>query len=152
MTDRMEIRRLTRSDLVVARELFTLMAQIFHEQTHPLGDVYVGRLLARSDFWAVAAFVDGAVVGGLTAHTLPMTTSESFEIFIYDVAVRADRQRQGIGRGLIGALRDMAAAQGIHDLFVPADDEDAHALEFYRALGATATPVTFFAFSRRQGD
>ena len=74
------------------------------------------------------------------------------EIFIYDIAVRADRQRQGVGRRLIGALREMAATQGIHDLFVPADDEDAHALEFYRALGATGSPVTFFAFSRNEDD
>lgn len=29
----------------------------------------------------------------------------------------------------------------------PADDENAHALEFYRAVGATGSPVTF-AFSQ----
>jgi ribosomal protein S18 acetylase RimI-like enzyme len=80
-----------------------------------------------------------------------LTRTESSEIFIYDIAVRVDKQRLGIGRRLIAALRDMAAAEGIHDLFVPADDEDTHALEFYRALGAAASPVTFFVFSR-DGD
>ena len=140
------IRRLTEADASAARQLFALMADVFEEETHPLSDAYVHRLLSRDEFWAVGAFVDGAVVGGLTAHALPMTTGESFEMFIYDIAVRADRQRQGIGRSMISGLRAMAAAKGIDVVFVPADDDDAGALEFYRALDASASPVTLFVF------
>jgi aminoglycoside 3-N-acetyltransferase I len=33
-------------------------------------------------------------------------------------------------------------------VFVPADNGDTHALDFYRALGATASPVTMFVFER----
>jgi aminoglycoside 3-N-acetyltransferase I len=88
------------------------------------------------------------IVGGLTAHTLPMTRSESREIFIYDIAVRADHQRRGVGRLLMSHLIRTASDAGIHDLFVPAEDEDVHALEFYRALGGAASPVTFFTFGR----
>jgi len=87
------------------------------------------------------------VVAGLTAHTVPMTRSESREIFIYDIAVRVDHQRRGIGRLLMLQLTRLANHAGIHDLFVPADDEDLHAVEFYRALGGVASGVTFFTFS-----
>ena len=76
-----------------------------------------------------------------------MTTMESPELFIYDIAVRPDYQRQGIGRALMTALRQAAAAEGIADLFVPADNDDRHALEFYRRLGGVAAPVTIFTFS-----
>src|SRR5687767_10374500 len=107
--DTIAIRRLTDVDASVARQLFALMANVFGEEARPLGDAYVDRLLTRNEFWAVGAFIDGDVVGGLTAHALPMTTGESFEMFIYDIAVRADRQRQGIGRRLITGLREMAA-------------------------------------------
>jgi aminoglycoside 3-N-acetyltransferase I len=147
-----EIRRLGRGDAAVARRLFVMMAEVFEEESRPLADAYLERLLAREGFWALGAFIDGEAVGGVTAHTLPMTRAESSEIFIYDIAVRADKQRLGIGRRLIAALRDMAAAEGIHDLFVPADDEDTHALEFYRALGATGSPVTFFVFAQDGDD
>ena len=150
--DTIEIRRFSREDVAAARQMFALMAEVFEEDARPLGTGYVDRLLGRVEFWALAAFIDGELVGGLTAHTLPMTRAESCELFIYDIAVRADRQRQGIGRRLVGALREMAAAQGIHDLFVPADDDDAHALEFYRALGATGSPVTLFVFSPDHDD
>jgi aminoglycoside 3-N-acetyltransferase I len=146
------IRRLTEADAPAARQLFALMADVFQEETRPLSDAYVQRLLRQGEFWAVGAFVDDEVVGGLTAHALPMTTGESFELFIYDIAVRADRQRQGIGRSLIGGLREMAAATGIDVVFVPADDDDAGALEFYRALDASALPVTLFVFSPSGDD
>lgn len=141
-----EIRRLSRDDVATARQLFVLMAEVFEQDALPLGDVYAARLLGRAEFWALAAFIDGEPVGGLTAHTLPMTRAEVSEIFIYDIAVRADRQRQGVGRRLVEALREMAAAQGLHVVFVAADDDDAHALEFYRALGGAASPVTLFVF------
>lgn len=62
----------------------------------------------------------------------------------YDLAVRGDRQRQGIGRRLIAALR--AAAAGVEVVFVPAAGDDVHALECYRALGGEPAPVTIFTF------
>ena len=123
------------------------MAGVFDEECGELSDAFVEHLLARAEFWAIAAFSGDELIGGLTAHTLPMTRSESFEIFLYDIAVRADHQRRGIGRELVAALSTAAAALGIHDLFVAADDEDAHALDFYRALGAAASPVTMFTLT-----
>jgi aminoglycoside 3-N-acetyltransferase I len=128
-----------------------MLGEVFEEPGEPLSDAYLDRLLARVDFWAIAAFDEpGDIIGGITAHTLPMTRSETSEIFIYDVAVRADRQRQGIGRRLLQALRAAAGAAGVDDLFVAADNEDAHALDFYRALGGAAAPVTMFTFGARE--
>jgi aminoglycoside 3-N-acetyltransferase I len=139
--------RLTPGDTEIARRLFSLMAEVFEERSEPLGDRYLERLLNRPEFWAMAALVDDQLVGGVTAHAIPMTTSESSELFIYDIAVRVEAQRQGIGRALMTALRVAATADGIGDVFVPADNEDTHALDFYRGLGGAPTPVTFFTFA-----
>jgi aminoglycoside 3-N-acetyltransferase I len=140
-------KRLTSGDRDLARTVFSLMAEVFEEKGQPLTDRYVDRLLQRSDFWAIAAFVDAVIVGGITAHTLPLTRAESSEIFIYDIAIRPDHQRKGVGRRLIAALREEAAAVGVTALFVLADNEDEHALDFYRALGAAPTPATVFSLS-----
>ncbi len=143
----MRVKRLKTGDREQARAMFTLMVQVFEEGTGELSDGYIDGLLAREDFWAIAAFAGDDIVGGITAHTLPMTRTQSYEIFIYDLAVRSDHQRKGIGRQLVEELRAQAAAMGIRDMFVPADNEDAHALDFYRALGGEAAPVTIFTFS-----
>lgn len=142
------VERLGPSHLQQAHELFTMMADVFEEERTPLPDEYVERLLRRADLFILAAVEDGAMVGGITAHVLPMTRSATSELFIYDLAVRTDRQRRGIGRALVDELRARGLAEGIDTSFVPADEEDTHALDFYRALGAEESPVRFFVFER----
>jgi aminoglycoside 3-N-acetyltransferase I len=122
------------------------MAAVFGEQGQRLSDQYVENLLRREDMWILAATLKDEIVGGLTAHSLPMTRTESREILIYDLAVLPKHQRCGVGSLLVSHLREIARAAEIHDLFVPADDEDAHALDFYRALGGVASAVTIFTF------
>ena len=124
------------------------MAGVFGMAAAPLSDSYLARLLVRQDFWALSASVDERIVGGLTAHTLPLTGAEVSEVFIYDIAVVPDYQRRGIGRQLVSKLRAQANACGINVVFVAADNEDAHALDFYQALGGMPAPVTMFTFAR----
>jgi aminoglycoside 3-N-acetyltransferase I len=131
-----------------AQNLFTMMAEIFAEDCVPLNDRYIERLLCRDEFWALAALADDIIVGGIIAHELPMTRSESSELFIYDIAVRPNYQRRGIGTLLFRALCVEASKAGIQDVFVPADNDDVHALDFYRSLGGVASPVTIFDFPR----
>jgi len=144
--DAVLVTRLGPNDASVARQTFALMAEVFEEDREALSDRYVDRLLGRPDFWALAVIADGNVVGGLTAHTLMMTSTESAEVFLYDIAVHPDYQRLGLGSRLVNTLRRDAGELGIEIVFVPADDEDGHALDFYRALGATPSKVTFFQF------
>lgn len=127
------------------------MADVFEdaEQAH-LDDAWIDRLLARDDFWALGAYQDGEVLGGLTAHTLPMTRGPYFELFIYDIAVRVEHQRKGVGRLLVSELQKRAGAT-VNNVFVAADNDDQHALDFYRALGGVAASVTMFTFSVRDG-
>src|SRR5262245_30460536 len=122
-----------------------MMAAVFEEEGASLSPAYVDRLLARSDFWAFVALSGDEVVGGLTAHALPMTRSECSEMFIYDVAVRPDHQRTGVGRQLMAAVRDASHDQGI-DVFVAADEDDVHALDFYRSLGGSPSMSAIFTF------
>jgi aminoglycoside 3-N-acetyltransferase I len=140
------VERLVVADVARARSLFALMAGVFEMRAAPLSDGYVTDLLGRDEFWALAAVVDGRTVGGLTAYTLPLTRAEVREVLVYDLAVLPDYQRMGIGRQLVTTLRDLAAEAGIGTAWVPADNEDTHALAFYAAVGGQAAPVTIFTF------
>jgi aminoglycoside 3-N-acetyltransferase I len=141
------VKRLGANDQVDARRLFTILAEVFDETRAPLSDTYLNELLCRKDFWALAAFAGDDIIGGLTAHTLPMTRAESAEMLIFDVAVQGLHRKKGVGRCLLAALRKHASDAGIHELFVAADNADEHALDFYRRLGGVATLSTVFAFS-----
>lgn len=139
-------RRLGPTDLALARKALHVMHAVFDEPADELSADYVAALLARPEFWLFAAVQGTIPIGALTAHALPMTRSERTELFIYDLAVEPTHQRRGIGRALVGALRQAGAAAGIDVAFVPADNEDDHALAFYAALGGAAAPVTIFTF------
>ncbi len=146
MMPEIRIERLTAADVALARTLFATMARVFDTDAGALRDRYLTHLLARNDFWALVATVNGQIGGGLTAHTLPLTRAEVSELFIYDIAVVPEWQRHGVGRQLMATLRTQAASEGIPIAFVPADNEDTHALDFYRAIGGAPTPVTIFTF------
>lgn len=140
------VRRLGPGDRELARRTFAMMVEVFGEPSSPVGDAYLDRLLAREDFWALAALEGDEPVGGLTGHALPMTRAEVTELLVYDLAVRADRQRRGVGRALMRRLVELAGERGIHAVFLEADDVDDHALAFYRAIGGAPEDVTNFTF------
>jgi aminoglycoside 3-N-acetyltransferase I len=138
--------RLLATDLKLAHHTLALMAEVFEDSYEPSDD-RLTKLLHRPDFWLFAALDGGEAVGGLSAYVLSLPRNPNPELFIYDLAVHEDHQRRGIGRRLMAAVLDMATATGIEVAFVPADNEDEHALEFYRAIGGEAQPVTFFNFT-----
>jgi tRNA-Thr(GGU) m(6)t(6)A37 methyltransferase TsaA len=136
------IERLRVGDVQRARAAFEMMHNVFDEDGDVLTDSYVTGLLANESFWAIGAFEAGEAIGCITGHELAMTRHERTELFIYDLAVRVDDQRRGIGRQLVNALVTSAAGRGIDVVFVPADDDDIHALDFYASLGDRPVKVT----------
>jgi aminoglycoside 3-N-acetyltransferase I len=148
--DSYRVRRLGPGEVPLAKRLFSRMAEEFEEDHDELSDAYVEALLARAETWVLAALLDDEVAGGLTAHVLPMTRTECAEVFIYDIAVLAAHRRRGVGRLLVQHLQGAAGAARLGDLFVPVDNEDDHAQDFYRALGGVAAPVMFFTFAARR--
>ena len=138
------IERLGVGDVQRARAAFKMMHNVFDEDPDALSDAYVTGLLANESFWAIGAFEAGEAIGCITGHELAMTRHERTELFVYDLAVRVDDQRRGIGRQLVNALVTSAADRGIDVVFVPADDDDTHALAFYANLGGRPAKVTMF--------
>ena len=138
------IERLGIGDVQRARAAFEMMHNVFDEDPEALSDGYVAGVLNDESFWAIGAFEAGEAIGCITGHELAMTRHERTELFVYDLAVRVDRQRCGIGRQLVKALVTSAAGHGIDVVFVPADDDDTHALAFYASLGGRPAKVTMF--------
>jgi predicted GNAT family N-acyltransferase len=93
--------------------------------------------VAREDEWyvpahgsefAVALAEDGGLLG--TARLLPAAGDESRQV--RQVVVREDAQSLGVGRMLMDALHDLAAAEGASAVWLRARSS---ALGFYERLG-----------------
>jgi len=102
---------------------------------HVPDDAYLRGLLAKPHFIAIAARAGGEVVGGLAAYVLEKFEQARSEIYIYDLAVRAEHRRRGVATGLIGALKEIAKTRGAYVIFVQADRGDEPAIRLYESLG-----------------
>jgi aminoglycoside 3-N-acetyltransferase I len=141
-----EIKRLTEEDLSTFKSLIDLFNLVFEEEPKIRTEAHLLKLLGRNDFIAIAAISENEVVGGLTAYELPMVYSDYSEIFLYDLAVKAEYQRMGVGKKLIQILKEYCNKNGIKEFFVLAHEEDEHAIEFYRATGGKSEKVVNFLY------
>jgi aminoglycoside 3-N-acetyltransferase I len=141
-----KIKQLTKEDLSTFNSLIDMFNLVFEEEPKIRTEAHLLKLLGRNDFIAITAISENEVVGGLTAYELPMIYSDYSEIFLNDLAVKAEYQRIGVGKKLIQSLKEYCIKNGIKEFFVLAHEEDEHAIEFYRATGGKSEKVVNFLY------
>jgi aminoglycoside 3-N-acetyltransferase I len=142
-----KISKLEKNDTLIFHQLILLFNEVFETGKNAVpAEPYLQSLLERSGFIVLVIKCGNEIAGGLTAFELPMYDAERSEIFIYDVAVKAQFQRKGFGRQLLAELKKHCKENGIQEFFVPAHEEDKHALDFYRSAGGKAEKVIQFNF------
>jgi ribosomal protein S18 acetylase RimI-like enzyme len=155
MTSPCRIARLAATEAIALRAMLDLFAMAFDDPEHyrhaQPDDAYLGQLLAREDFVAIAAWIDDALVGGVTAYVLPKYEQVRSELYLYDLAVAETCRRRGIATELIAALHDVARALGADTVYVQADVDDAPALALYSKLGE-GREVRHFDLAPRRHD
>jgi aminoglycoside 3-N-acetyltransferase I len=127
------------ADLPLLKAMLAMFGEAFGEPDTYQGavpdDAYLKRLLDKPSFIALAALRAGEVVGGIAAYELEKFERARSEIYIYDLAVRADHRRKGVATGLIRTLQQIAKDRGAYVIFVQADPGDDAAIRLYESLG-----------------
>ena len=142
-----EIKKLGDYDLNIFKDLIRIFEDVFEMKDFNMPDNdYLQQLLEKDSFLVFVAMSENKVVGGLTAYVLQQYYSVRPLVYIYDLAVKTDYQRQGIGSMLISGITNYCRETGIEEVFVQADEEDNYALEFYHSTGATAEKVVHFYY------
>lgn len=107
---------------------------------------YLQKILGKTDFMVFVIWLENQIIGGLTAHHLHSYYEQSSEIYIYDFAIKTEHQQKGYGKMLMSYLKDYCKANNIEEIFVQADAEDTHAVEFYQKTGGRAAKVIHFSY------
>ena len=144
------IKRLANEDLATFISLIELFNTVFEEEANMGSAANSLGLLNNNHFIVLAARVENEVAGGLTAYELPMYYSDQSEIFLYDLAVKPEYQRMGIGKSLMQNLKEHCIKNGIKEFFVMAHEEDEQAIEFYRATGGKSEQVINFLYKAEE--
>ena len=140
-------KQISATDLPLLKALLAVFGEAFGETDTYQGavptDAYLGALLGKPHFIALAALRGDEVVGGLAAYELEKFERARSEIYIYDLAVREADRRKGVATGLIRALGRIAKGRGAYVMFVQADRGDDAAIRLYESLGTRADVFHF---------
>ena len=123
-----------------------LFGEVFGEEGYhgpAPGRAYLGRLLTDEKFIALTVRMDGELAGALAGYELVKFEAERSEIYIYDLAVRAQFRRRGVATALIEELKSIAREKAAWMIFVQADPPDQPAVELYRKLGVEEQVLHF---------
>jgi ribosomal protein S18 acetylase RimI-like enzyme len=147
------IQKLSAGNIEIFSDLIRVFEAVFErENFHMPEAAYLQRLLDRDDLLVFVAMDGPTVVGGLTAYVLQQYYATRPLVYVYDLAVKTAYQRQGIGNRLMTSLNDYCRATGVEEVFVQAEEADAHAIDFYRSTGAVPQKVVHFSYPLNNTD
>jgi GNAT superfamily N-acetyltransferase len=114
------VRRLGRGDEAVVRALAEREPQT--------------ALLADESAIFIVAFDGEAPVGFVLAYELPRRHGDASILLVYELEVREDRRRSGVGTALMEELATLARGRGIREGFVLNEESNEVAMAFYASL------------------
>jgi [ribosomal protein S18]-alanine N-acetyltransferase len=107
----------------------------------PLDEEGAARFLANERNHLLVAFDDEQPVGMLLAHELDRRHGDDRKMFLYEIDVREDRRRRGIGRALMDELARLCRERGYANAWVLTDEQNPAAMSFYAACGGTREQI-----------
>jgi ribosomal protein S18 acetylase RimI-like enzyme len=138
------VRRLMTGDEAVVQRL-TADADRFEVPGTPPRNLPVPRTEVAARFLTVetnhllVAFDRDEPVGLLLAYELPRRHGDEPKMHLYEIGVREDYRRRGIGRSLIESFAELARARGARRAFVLTDESNRAAMAFYASTGGVRT-------------
>lgn len=130
------IRAATIADLDAVAPLFDAYRQFYGQPADPArARTFIGERLRRGDAVILLAQRDGAVAGFTQLYPLFSSVRTGRIWQLNDLYVAPPARRHGVGRALLNAARDHAAASGALGLQLETQRGNAAAQRLYAALG-----------------
>ena len=147
--EEMEIEIIATDNVADFKELISLFAQVFEMENFVAPDTgHLSTLLQKEGFMAIAAKADQKIIGGLTVYVIDRYYSANPLAYVYDLAVLNEYQRKGLGKRLMKFVTDYCREKGFEEVFVQAEKEDDHAVDFYRKTNpGRAEDVMHFTYT-----
>jgi aminoglycoside 3-N-acetyltransferase I len=147
MSEEFQLKKLEKSDVLLFQKLIALFREVFEMEAYQDKEIIrLTNLLENSDFVVFCILSKNEVIGGITAYLLPSYYVTGTELFIYDLAIKKEYQRMGLGKKLLDFLKAFCKENSIGVLFVQANEEDREAIRFYQNTGGQAEKVIHFTY------
>ena len=124
---------------IFVREYDANAAVLDEQQSKQLSD--------NRNFIAVGATVGFELVGGLAAHIVTNYYKGGNDLFIYDIAIKPEHQKKGIGNELIKFTKQFCIDHNIKEMYVAVDENDENGLAYYRKTEGQERASRFFVYN-----
>ena len=125
----MEYRRLAADDVTLVLNMNRDFREGFSEENS------VKAFLGDPDCWLFAAVSENRIIGFAYGYALQRLNTQRKMLYIHEVGVLEEYQRQGIGTRLMEALRKDCEAEKICKMFLTCYENNAGANALYRKAG-----------------
>jgi ribosomal protein S18 acetylase RimI-like enzyme len=105
-----------------------------HER-HPVEDAAISSFLKTPECYLLLAVEDGCVLGSLNGYLLRQPDRSRPQFLLYELDVREEYRRRGIGLALVNTFTDQARAAGAFEVWVVSNESTNAAIELYRKCG-----------------
>jgi len=122
--------RVTAHDLDLARQAI----RDVHERAEPSEEA-LRAFLADDARYLFVALHEGRVAGSLNGYALRRPYREEPQFLLYEIDVRPEARRLGVGRALTEAFRAAAEAAGAYEIWVLTNASNRAAMGLYEACG-----------------
>lgn len=117
----------------------------------PLDGRGAARFLASQRNHLLVAFDGEEPTGMLLAHELDRRHGDERKMFLYEIDVREDMRRRGLGRELMQRFGELCRGRGYPRAWVLTDEANQSAMAFYAACGGTRVEPDQVMFEFRYG-
>ncbi len=143
-----EVYQLNKDDINDFKKIITLFKEVFQtKNTTTAKRLKLAGLLNNADFVVLAIKTNKQIIGGLTAYKLKSYYTANDELFLFDIAIKKNYQKKGAGKLLINYLKQYCNTNNIRLMFVEANEEDEHAIQFYTSTANTFEKVIQFNYN-----
>lgn len=129
----MEVRRLGVEDAAIACEVACV-----HKDRVVEVD-YMRRFLANPRNHLVVAFCDGQIAGFALGYETDRVDRDQTQMCLYEVDVRQDHRRKGVGRAVVNELKRICKANNCVNMWVITDESNEPAKRLYSSTGGVRT-------------
>ena len=134
----MDIQKLSSDSLEDFKALIEIFKDVFENDEPIASDEQLGKLLSDPNFIVFVIKSNTIVLGGLTIYVLRRYFGVKPSAYIYDVGIRPEFQRQGLGKALIAEVCNFCKLNDFEDAYVEAESDDIDAVGFYRRTNFTS--------------